>query len=57
LVKTAGEAGSFTRGRAPRGVAQIFNLLYRRFVTCEARRCGGQPADGKSAIQQAANLR
>lgn len=30
---------------------QIFNLPHRRFVTREARRRGGRPADCKSAIQ------
>jgi type II secretory pathway pseudopilin PulG len=45
-----------------RGVAQIFNLLYRRIVFGRARNCAatwnfGTPADCKSAIQQIENLR
>jgi hypothetical protein len=43
-------------------VAQILNLLYRRFVICEARDISKRstiptPADYKSAIQQIRNLR
>jgi hypothetical protein len=39
------------------GVAQISNLLYRRFPTCRATRPRLHPADWKSAIQQIGNLR
>jgi hypothetical protein len=39
------EAGSFLRVRAPTDAAQIFNLLYRKFVTSEARHRGGHSAD------------
>ena len=38
-------------------VAQIFNLLYRRFVTCQRSSLSEAPADYKSAIQQVINLR
>ncbi len=46
-----------------KAVAQIFNLLYRRFSTCNAiagshrRDSGGRAADCKSAIRQSATLR
>src|SRR5260370_302184 len=47
---------------APHRVAQICNLLYRRFVICEAFEIPQPPfqrapADCKSAIQQSATLR
>jgi len=38
-------------------VAQIFNLLHRRFSTCAASVAIGRAADCKSAIRQIANLR
>jgi len=49
--------------RARRVVAQIFNLLYRRFATCRARdeaevdRVFERLAEYHSATQQIANLR
>jgi hypothetical protein len=55
-------------GASLKDVAQIFNLLYRRFLICRryermrfadsgASHPLGRPADSKSAIQQIENLR
>lgn len=43
--------------RARQGVAQIWNLLYRRFITGCRRRSRQRLADWKSAIRQIPNLR
>jgi hypothetical protein len=37
--------------------AQIFNLLYRRFLTCKGNDYFQACADWKSALQQITNLR
>lgn len=49
--------GHSTRVRARAGVARIFNLLYRRFGTCEWFRGHEHPADCKSAVRQVGNPR
>jgi hypothetical protein len=63
LFHDPGEASHLHRGLSkPRGVAQIFNLLYRRFVICIGPKHASHlenpsDADSKSAIQQIKNLR
>jgi hypothetical protein len=47
----------FNARRVAHRVAQILNLLYRRFPTCRRRDCSQRSADYKSAIQQIGNLR
>jgi hypothetical protein len=52
----------FSNSNLARFVAQIFNLLYRRFLICEPHRLSKRvsistAADYKSAIRQIENLR